>query len=143
MLIICLLFVYFLIFVSLVFFTFLFFSPTLLKDTNPDSTEDSIPDSNLYFSWLFSNVQQISQVLPSKSAFCSKVSFFLYVDLLIFFCLCFCESSVESLFSSCFYFVSFFSELFFTFSHFVGLLFFTFIFLFFICFLNCVVFIGI
>ena len=105
MFIVCLFFVF--CFLSF-FLTCLFFSPTRLKDTNPDSTEDSIPDSNLYFSWLFSNVQQISQVLPSKSAFCSKVFFFLYVDLLIFLCLCFCESSVESLFSSCFYGVSFF-----------------------------------
>ena len=67
--------------------------------------------------------------------FAAKFPFFLYVDLFSF-CLCFCESSVEYLFSSCFYVVSFFSELCFMFSRFVGLLFLKFIFLFFIWFLD-------
>ena len=90
------------------FFFILFFFSNTIKRHKSRLNRRLNPGLKSIFSWLFSNIQQISQVLPSKSAFCSKVSFFLYVDLLIVFCLCFCESSVESLFSSCFYVVSFF-----------------------------------
>lgn len=42
-----------------------------------DSTKDLIPDSNLHvLRVLVSNVQQICQVSPSKSAFCSEISLF-------------------------------------------------------------------
>ena len=135
------------------FLTCLFFSPTRLKDTNPDSTEDSIPDSNLYFSWCFSNVQQISQVLPSKSAFCSKVSFFSicwFVFFLFMFLWVFCWVSVFQLFLCCFFFfwIVFYVQ------SFCGIVVFKVYFLFFIWFLDfgvlwgffsqhCVVFIGI
>ena len=100
---------------SLGFFSIFIFSPTRLKETNPDSTEDSIPDSNLHFSWLFSNVQQISQVFPSKSAFCSKVSFvlFFYFYFFLSLLLSLCFPVVCMLFIFCF------SDVFFIFSCFL------------------------
>ena len=45
--------VFFCLFVLSFFNMFAFLSPTRLKETNPDSTNDSIPDSNLHVSWLF------------------------------------------------------------------------------------------
>ena len=71
------------------------------------------------FFLFFPNVQQISQVIPSISAFCSQVPFFVYY-LFISCILCFCPHicclfavyyliifCVEYLSSSCVYFVSF------------------------------------
>ena len=97
-------------FMFLRFFSIFIFYPTRLKEINPDSTEDSIPDSNLRF--LFPDVQQICQVFPSKSAFCSQVSFFFWV---------FCWVSVFQLFFILFLFC--FSDLFFIFSCFLDLFF--------------------
>ena len=97
-------------FMFLRFFSIFIFYPTRLKEINPDSTEDSIPDSNLRF--LFPDVQQICQVFPSKSAFCSQVSFFFWV---------FCWVSVFQLFFILFLFC--FSDLFFIFSCFLDFFF--------------------
>ena len=73
--------VFFCLFVLSFFNMFAFLSPTRLKETNPDSTNDSIPDSNLHVSWLFFPMfSRFPKLLPSKSAFCSKVSsFFMFI----------------------------------------------------------------
>ena len=90
--------VFFCLFVLSFFNMFAFLSPTRLKETNPDSTNDSIPDSNLHVSWLFF---QCSADFPScflqNQHFAAKFLLFFYV---YFMC---SEYSVESLFSSCFY----------------------------------------
>ena len=91
------------------------------------------------FFLFFPNVQQIFQVIPSISAFCSQVPFLFFVYYLFISCIvCFChhicclfavyyliifclfsESSIGYLFSSCFYFVYFLlSDLCFIFSFF-------------------------
>ena len=111
--------VFFCLFVLSFFNMFAFLSPTRLKETNPDSTNDSIPDSNLHVSWLFFPMfSRFPKLLPSKSAFCSKVSSFFNV---YFIC---SEYSVESLFSSCFYVFFVLSDFFFVFSCVFGLFFF-------------------
>ena len=97
------LFVYFLFFSPLRFLTcLLFFSNTIKRNKSRLNRRLNPGLKSALFLIFFFNVQQISQVVPSKSALCSKVSFFWFC---VFF---FSESSVESLFSSCFYFVYFF-----------------------------------
>ena len=97
------LFVYFLFFFPLRFLTcLLFFSNTIKRNKSRLNRRLNPGLKSALFLIFFFNVQQISQVVPSKSALCSKVSFFLIL------CVFFSESSVESLFSSCVYFVYFF-----------------------------------
>ena len=78
---------------SLGFFSIFIFSPTRLKETNPDSTEDSIPDSNLRFF-----ISRCSADLPSYSFKISilQPSFLFFLSLLLSLC-----------FPVVFYFVSF------------------------------------
>ena len=66
------------------------FFPRWLKETNPDSTEDSIPDSNLHGFSVFELFSIFVQVFRSRWALGSQ-----FVAFLVFFP----ESSVESLFS--------------------------------------------
>ena len=95
---------------SLGFFSIFIFSPTRLKETNPDSTEDSIPDSNLRFF-----ISRCSADLPSYSF---KISI-LQPSFLFFWV--FCWVSVFQLFFILFLLC--FSDLFFIFSCFFGFVF--------------------
>lgn len=83
------------------FVRFLFFSK--LK-TNPDATEDSIPDSNLHVS-LFFVFQHFFHFFLSKSALCSQFVFFVFFSFLpsLCFLFVFLDPSVESRFSICFF----------------------------------------
>ena len=119
------LFVYFYFFFPLRFLTcLLFFSNTIKRNKSRLNRRLNPGLKSALFLIFFFNVQQISQVVPSKSALCSKVSFFLI--LCVFFFWVFCWVSVFQLFLFCLFFC--FSDLFFIFSRFFWIVFYYFFF---------------
>ena len=98
----CLSFVYYvLIIFSAGFKHFSVFSPIRLKETHPDSTEDSIPDSNLHFPDFFPMFSRFPKFFLQNQHFAAKLLFwflFVYLLLLLFFSCVFCWVSVFQLF---------------------------------------------
>ena len=71
------------------FFTFVFFFPRRLKETSPDSTEDSIPDSKLYGFSVFHLFSRCSKCVLSKSALEANLRCFCFFSLTLLLSLCF------------------------------------------------------
>lgn len=101
---------------------------TNMEDHDPteNSTEDSIPDSNLYFSWFFPMFSRFPKFFLQNQHFAAKFPFFYMLICWYFFL---CGAFVFLLFLFCFFFfwIVFYVQ------SFCGIVVFLIVFLFFIC----------
>ena len=72
-------------FMFLRFFSIFIFYPTRLKEINPDSTEDSIPDSNLHFPDFFPMFSRFPKFFLQNQHFAAKLLFLIFICLFVVF----------------------------------------------------------